>query len=98
MKKRKTKLDLTYHSHAAKAVKGEKMKLNLSKNVKGALYLAGGVIAFLYINGFFQESLYYLMLAGSIAAITYGFVVTDLWDKTTEAIDDLKSKNNNSGS
>jgi phosphotransferase system glucose/maltose/N-acetylglucosamine-specific IIC component len=76
------------------------MKLNLSGNIKGILYLSGGIISFLYINKWFQSELYYLMLAGSIAAITYGFIVTDMWDKLNELVNKIRkiSRSKNSDS
>lgn len=56
------------------------MNLDLSPNLKGLLYLAGGAISLLYIHGWFVASLYYPMFVGSLAAFIYGFIVTDAWD------------------
>jgi hypothetical protein len=56
------------------------MKLNLSSNLKGFIYLVGGAIGLLYIHGLFVKSLYYPLFAGSLAAFIYGFVVSDTWD------------------
>ena len=68
------------------------MNFDLSANVKGALYLGGGLATFLYINGWFQENLYYLILTASVAAMVYGFVVTDMWDHLNAIISWFKSK------
>jgi len=56
------------------------MALNLSGNLKGLIYLVGGAVALLYINGWFVDSLYYVMLTGAIISFFYGFVVTDAYD------------------
>ena len=70
------------------------MELNLSNNIKGLLFLVGGLVGLLYINGWFVESLYYLMLAGSVAAFTYGFVVTDAWDFIKNIINKFRGNYN----
>lgn len=56
------------------------MTLNLSSNIKGLIYLIGGIITLLYINGWFVKSLYYAMLTGAIMSFIYGFIVTDAYD------------------
>lgn len=70
------------------------MALNLSKNIKGLIYLVGGAITLLYINGWFAESLYYIMLAGSVASFVYGFVVTDAWDFLKNLVNMFRKKDN----
>ncbi len=56
------------------------MKINLTPNIKGLIYLIGGSISLLYIHGWFKNALYYPMFAGSLTAFIYGFIVTDAWD------------------
>lgn len=68
------------------------MALNLSSNLKGLIYLVGGAIALLYINGWFTESLYYIMLAGAVASFVYGFVVTDAWDYLKNFVNMFRKK------
>jgi len=72
------------------------MKLNLSDNIKGILYFAGGTIGFFYTVGWFRETLHYLVLAGSIASMIYGFIVADFWDKLNKLVNQFKN-NNSSG-
>jgi hypothetical protein len=67
------------------------MYLNLSSNLKGLIYLLGGAISLLYINGWFVTSLYYPMLAGSLIAFIYGFIVTDAWVFCKNLINKLTS-------
>lgn len=68
------------------------MTLSLSSNLKGLIYLVGGAIALLYINGWFVESLYYIMLAGSITSFVYGFVVTDAWNYLKNFVNIFRKK------
>jgi len=70
------------------------MAFNLSRNFKGLIYLVGGAITLLYINGWFVQSLYYIMLAGAVASFVYGFVVTDAWDYCKDVINLFRAKNN----
>ena len=73
------------------------MRFHLSRNVKGMLCFIGGLIAFFYTIDWFRETLHYIMLSGSIAAIIYGFIVTDMWDKLNDLINQFrKSDDNNS--
>lgn len=69
------------------------MNLNLSSNIKGLLYLVGGTISLLYIHGWFTQSLYYPMFAGSLTAFIYGFVVTDAWVFIKNITSKFKSNN-----
>ena len=71
------------------------MNLSLSPNIKGLCYLIGGIISLLYINGWFVANLYYPMLAGSVTATTYGFVVTDAWDWILALVKKLSSAKQN---
>lgn len=68
------------------------MSLNVSANFKGLIYLIGGTIALLYINGWFVENLYYIMLSGAVASFVYGFIVTDAWDYLKNFINMLRKK------
>lgn len=69
------------------------MKLNISPNIKGLMYLVGGAISLLYIHGWFTTSLYYPMFAGALTAFIYGFVVTDAWDFCKNLINTFTNKN-----
>ena len=76
-----------------KSEKGNFMNFNLSSNLKGLIYLIGGTTSLLYLHGWFATTLYYPMLAGSLAAFIYGFVVTDAWDFCKQLINKLTSNN-----
>ena len=70
------------------------MIFNLWANLKGLVYLIGGFATILYLNGWFQASLYYVVLAGALAAFVYGFIVTDAWIFFKNLIDGFRKNDN----
>ena len=71
------------------------MKFGLSNTVKGIIYLAAGLIAFLYTVGWEAKVFHYLMLAGSVASMIYGFLIGGLWQKINNLITALKDNSQN---
>lgn len=72
------------------------MRFHLSRNIKGLVCFIGGLVAFFYTNGWFKDALHYIMLAGSIAAIIYGFIVTDMWDKVNDFVNQFRKDDDSS--
>jgi len=68
------------------------MNLNLSNNIKGFLYLSSGMATLIYIHGWFQANLYYLLLVSAIVAMGYGFILTDLWDLVNSLVNRFRNK------